>query len=189
MGLIRVSALALAILAIPSAPLAAQEAANANDSVPHLDISQWENQIEFTDRGAGGAGNTLSRIFVAPLETRDKWTRQAREVKINSFAIILTPKDSVESASQRLKSACPETRVGEITMHKVDAFDAAMQRADCPLNPKSGLPLIVISSAWTDQLDVQVKTVMFTYDPSEEDIRLAQDFVLSPAFPVDWSAY
>lgn len=177
--------------ALAAMPLAApaQDAPEENPPAQSPPIAQWQVETRFVDRGAGGAGNTVTRVHIAPGETFERWTRQAKEVRMKSMAILMKPQDSAVSTGESLKRACPETVIGDATQHVIGKTRAVMQRADCPLNAKSGLPLVVISAAWNEGLDVQLKSVLFAYIPSPEDVALAEEFLLAPAAPVDWDAY
>lgn len=176
-----------ALLASPA--LAAGPALAQDGAVPDTPIANWEVTTQFTDRGAGGAGNSVTRLYVAPGETAQQWTRQAKEVRLNSFALILSPGDAAGAAGENLKRACPETVIGPPSEHRIGNAKAVMQRADCPVNAKSGLPLVVITTGWNDDVDVQLKTVLFAFFPGPGDVALAEAFLLAPATPVDWQDY
>lgn len=178
-----------AMLAAMPIAVSAQGAPEEGPPAQSAPIAQWQVETRFVDRGAGGAGNTVTRVHIAPGETAEEWTRQGKEVRMKTMALLMTPAGAAASTGESLKRGCAETVIGDPTQHLIGKAKAVMQRADCPLNARSGQPLVVMTAAWNEGLDVQLKSVLFAYIPGPEDVALAEEFLLAPAVPVDWADY
>ncbi len=121
-------------------------------------------------------------------ETVDKWTRMITSQFFRGFARASSPYAFLEGMQKSLASGCPGFKVSAITTEPLAGQPAARMRADCPLNPKTGLPETFWIIAIANQNDMHIRQVAFRKVPDAADTAWAERVLLAARWCGDTAA-
>ena len=120
-------------------------------------------------------------------ETVQNWTRIITVQRFGEAATRLRPRDLIGNMAESLPASCPGGVSGTVETLRVSGRPAARFRADCPLNPGTGLPESLFALAIAGERDMHMFQVAFRRPPSADDVRWAQALLASAALCTDSS--
>ena len=138
--------------------------------------SEWIGQAELPGfvvghRVEGANGMIVERIPTA--ETVHRWTRMVTVQRFTGAAQRIGAEELIGNMARVLGSGCPGGRASQVTRREVSGRPAASLRADCPLNPATGLPETFVALAIAGEADMHVAQVALRRVPSAEDAQWA----------------
>lgn len=120
------------------------------------------------------AGGNAIVEHVPEGETVQAWTRMVTVLRFGGMADRVPPQTLFDNMIDGLGQSCPgaTTRIGpELT---VSGSAAARLRADCPMNPQTGLPETFIAIGVSGRSDLHSVQVAFRRVPTEAELRWAE---------------
>lgn len=138
--------------------------------------SEWIGQAELPGfvvghRVEGANGMIVERIPSG--ESVQRWTRMVTVQRFTGAAERIRPEGLIENMARGLESGCPGGRSTQVTRLQVSGRPAARFRADCPVNPATGLPETFVALAIAGEADMHVAQVAFRRVPSAQDAEWA----------------
>jgi hypothetical protein len=119
----------------------------------------------------GAQGMIVERIPSG--ESVQRWTRMVTVQRFAGAAGRIRPEGLLENMARGVESGCAGGRSTQVTRLQVSGRPAARFRADCPLNPSTGLPETFFALAIAGESDMHVAQVAFRRVPSAEDAEWA----------------
>ena len=107
-------------------------------------------------------------------ETVERWTRMLTSQRFMGRGADPGPRGLLTNMQGLMKEACPSGGTTAIVAMTVSGRPAARMRADCPLNPQTGLPETYFIVAFSgDGGDLFAEQVAFRRVPTNADVQFA----------------
>jgi len=106
-------------------------------------------------------------------ENVDHWTRMLTSQRFMGRGQDPGPRGLLTNMQGLMKEACPDGGTTAIVDMTVSGRPAARMRADCPLNPQTGLPETYFIVAFAGASDLFAEQVAFRRVPSPADVQYA----------------
>ena len=106
-------------------------------------------------------------------ESVDHWTRMVTTQRFAKVADRVDAEGFLQLMVDGLDASCPGSRVSD---RRTDGGTAQL-RADCPLNPQTGLPETFFAKALPGETDMHVAQVAFHRVPTAEDVAWAEHYL------------
>ena len=106
-------------------------------------------------------------------ETVERWTRMLTSQRFVGRARDPGPRQLLVNMQGLMRGACPGGSTSEIVPMTVSGRPAARMRADCPLNPQTGLPESYFIVAFAGTNDLFAEQVAFRRVPTAADLSFA----------------
>jgi hypothetical protein len=110
-------------------------------------------------------------------ETIQQWTRMVTSLRFGGLASQTTPDAALDRLAAGVAGSCPGAVATPTRSLTVSGRAAAEIRADCPLNPQTGLPETFFARAIAGASDLHMVQVAFRRVPSEADKAWAEGIV------------
>lgn len=114
-------------------------------------------------------------------ETVQNWTRIVTVQRFGEAATRLRPHDVIGNMAESLPTSCPDGVSGAVERLRISGRPAARFRADCALNPGTGLPETLFALAIAGERDMHMFQIAFRRVPSAEDVSWAEQHLASAA--------
>ena len=112
-------------------------------------------------------------------ETVRNWTRIVTVQRFGEAATRTRPRDVIGNMAEGLGASCPDGVAGEVETLRVSGRPAARFRADCPLNPGTGLPETLFALAIAGERDIHMLQVAFRHVPTADEESWAETYLAS----------
>jgi hypothetical protein len=110
-------------------------------------------------------------------ETIQQWTRMVTSLRFGGLASQATPVAALDRLATSVAGSCPGAVATPTRPLTVSGRPAAEMRADCPLNPQTGLPETFFAKAIAGASDLHMVQVAFRRVPSEADKAWAESIL------------
>ena len=120
---------------------------------------------------ANGEQSILERIPTG--ETVQRWTSMLTSQRFFGRGRDPGPRQLLVNMQGLMTNACPGGSTSEIVPMTVSGRPAARMRADCPLNPQTGLPESYFIVAFAGTIDLFAEQVAFRRTPTAADLSFA----------------
>jgi hypothetical protein len=120
-------------------------------------------------------------------ETVQNWTRIITVQRFGEAATRQRPREVIANMARDLSASCPGGVPGAVETLRVSGRQAARFRADCALNPGTGLPETLFALAIAGERDMHMFQIAFRRVPSAEDVSWAEQHLSSAALCTDRS--
>lgn len=106
-------------------------------------------------------------------ESVEHWTRMLTSQRFIGRGRDPGPRQLLANMQGLMTNACPGGSTSEIVPMTVSGRPAARMRADCPLNPQTGLPETYLIVAFAGSNDLFAEQVAFRRAPTAADLSFA----------------
>ena len=120
-------------------------------------------------------------------ETVQSWTRIITVQRFGEAATRQRPREVIANMARDLPASCPGGVSGAVETLRVSGRQAARFRADCALNPGTGLPETLFALAIAGERDMHMFQIAFRRVPSAEDVSWAEQHLASAALCTEQS--
>ena len=114
-------------------------------------------------------------------ETVQNWTRIVTVQRFGEAATRQRPREVIANMARDLSASCPGGVPSAVETLRVSGRQAARFRADCVLNPGTGLPETLFALAIAGERDMHMFQIAFRRVPSAEDVNWAEQHLASAA--------
>lgn len=112
-------------------------------------------------------------------ETVQSWTRIITVQRFGEAATRQRPREVIANMARDLSASCPGGVPSAVETLRVSGRQAARFRADCALNPGTGLPETLFALAIAGERDMHMFQIAFRRVPSAEDVSWAEQHLAS----------